>query len=430
MLLKRIWDFMGSRNLSVFIFIMASVCFLVLFIFAFFIPAWWIDNIATLLPYKFLYCLFFINLIICEIKWIPVAIRRCRMVDPNESLDNVERLRCKEIIKDSNFNLRAFAKFLRIRGYKVVEPDKKVKLLYAVKGRLSPVGNILFHVSFLFLLAGIVVSLLFKFEGMAMVTEGYSFSGSRGEYKSISFSPLASIPRLSFALEKLSATFWDENMLFTSLEAELAYGNKREIARLSSPAAIYGTKVTIAGYGYTPMYVLKDRDGKILDRGYVNLNIFIPGSEDHFQIPGYPHQIFVSFFPDYEEREGQLPNRSMNPDNPAYGLKIFRGRLPVFTGVVKQGEWAAFDGMSISFPEFVRWGDFKVVNDSGAIYIWISFVMMGVGLFWKLIFYKRVVIVHRDSEGSLWLAGRFDYYDKLNSLWLKKLSERFRGEVI
>ncbi len=434
MLLKKVWDFLGSRNLSVFIFVMATTYVLILFIFAFFIPVWWVDNIASLLPYKFLYLIFFVNLIICEIKWIPVVIRQCRRVQLSESEEELKKFRYRQAVQIKGLRVQAFKRYLKRRGYKVHVPEcgmenaggnNNATLLHAYRGRFSPIGNLLFHTSFLFLLLGVIMSMLFSFEGTAMLTEGYPFSGSRGEYKSISASPMASLPKVTFDLKRISASFWEGKMLFTGLEAELAHAGGVEVAQLSSPVAVGDANVTISGYGYAPMYALKEKRDRLVDQGYVNLNVFIPGSEDHFQIPGYPHRIFVTFFPDYDEKKEGLPNRSMSPNNPAYGLRILRGRLPVYTGIVRQGEWADFDGMRISFPTFARWGDFKIVNNPGALYIWIAFIMMGVGLVWKLLFYRRELLLRQDGVGSVWLAGHFDYYPKLNANWLENVAEKF-----
>ena len=75
---KRVWDLLGSRELSVLIFIAATTYSLISYVFSLLVTKTWFDSFQTLLPMLVLYIAFFVNLIICEIKWIPVVVRRCR----------------------------------------------------------------------------------------------------------------------------------------------------------------------------------------------------------------------------------------------------------------------------------------------------------------------------------------------------------------
>lgn len=420
---KRVWEFLGSRDFSVFIFIMGLTYTLFLAVFGMVVPVPWVSNISKLLPFKVLYLLFFVNLIICEIKWIPVVIRRCRKLRFPVVPQDLERFRHKIEIRGSKFDLSGLERHLKWRGYKVCEPEIEehglkydfcspppvLSLLFAHRGRFSPIGNIVFHISFLFLLTGVLVSLFFRFEGSARVTEGYPFSGSIAEYTAVSASPLAPLPNVSFSLEKISSKFWEGRQLFTDLRADMAYKEGRGSAWLSSPLNISGARVTVSSIGITPMYILKNKEGKELDAGFVNLAVFVPGTEDHFQIPGFPHQIFVSFYPDYEINDGKVINRSMELNNPAYFLKIFRGRLLVYSGLIRPKEELAFESLRLSFPEMRYWGQFRIIKDPGFLFVWIAFIFFTIGLAWRLLFYRREVVVVREGD-TAFLYGNSDYY--------------------
>lgn len=420
-ILRKLWDFAGSRNLAVFVLLMSITYVLVLFAFGLLVETRWLNVIAGLLPYKVLYALFFVNLTIWELRWIPAMLRRCK----NEALpDLVERLQAgrQRTEVEGESSIHALREYLEGHGYGIRLAEG---VTYACKGRFSPIGNLLFHTSFFLLLFGVLAGLLYGFHGSAVVTEGQPFKGSRAEYRSIAAGSAASLPDVDFDLEKLSADLWDGRMFFTRLEAQLLHRGGRDIARVSSAAKIGTADVTLSGYGYAPMYLLRNEMGEIVGRGYVNLNIFSPGSEDHFRVPGYPHRIFVSFYPDHAKADGKITSRSMNPVNPAYSLRIFRGRFPVYTGVVKPGEWAGYDAMSISFPTLGKYGEFRIVRNPGHPFIWAAFIMMGLGLAWRLFFYRKEVLLWRDSAGRTWLAGRFDYYPKLNAAWLEGLAGKF-----
>ncbi|MDH4235216.1 MAG: cytochrome c biogenesis protein ResB, partial [Gallionella sp.] len=340
----------------------------------------------------------------------------------------------------TGFRVRELGQYLKRRGYRVREgadgnnppgSSRGIMLLYACRGRFSPLGDLLFHAGFLLILFGAVTNVLTRFEGTAIIAERSPFTGSKKEYRmSKAASETVDLPEVNFDVEKISADFWNGKLFFTRLEAQLLHSGGRDIAKLSSAAQIGNAAVTIAGYGYVPRYEFKKQGGIFDDYGSVKLNIFSPGSEDYFYVTIYPHKIFVSFYPDYAEVDGKAVSKSMNPVNPAYALRIFRGRIPVYTGVIKQGEWAEYDGLSISFPSFVKSGDFRIVRNPGHPYIWASFILMGAGLVWRLLFYRKELALWQDDTGRTWLSGHGDYYPKLHAEWLASLTEEFKGKSV
>jgi hypothetical protein len=411
------WDFLGSRDLSVFLFVMACTYSLILIIFATVVPTPWVNRIAWLLPFKVLYLLFFANLIICEIKWVPVALKRCRKPKPPETEMDLERFRHKIAVSREPSAVNRLEKYLRRRGYKIQWSEEKNSSLltphsslifHAYRGRLSPLGNLLFHAGFLFLLTGAYAGVFNSSDRSFMLMEGEDLADST----------------VSFRVEKITPRYWEDKLLFTDLKADVRYPEKGAVesgvVRMAQPLSIGGSKVSINGIGFAPMYLLKDKNEVELDIGYVRMNIFPPGTEDHFQIPGYPHQIFVSFYPDYEMRDGRMASRSMNPVNPAYYVKVFRNKVPSYGGILKPGEEAYFEGLKLSFPEFKYWGQFRIVKNPGFIYIWIAFVLFGTGLVWRLLFYRREIAVVREGD-ALYLYGNSDYYHGLFEDRLKTL---------
>ncbi|MDH5513303.1 MAG: cytochrome c biogenesis protein ResB [Gammaproteobacteria bacterium] len=427
--------FAGSRNLSVFVLVMSITYVLILAVFGVLVDDRWLDIIAGLYPFRLLYALFFLNLIALGIGWVPVVRQRCQRAEPPERAENLGRLEHATQVPGTGLRVEDLKRYLRRRGFQVPsaaaapasDTARHASVFYASRGRFSLVGNLLFHAGFLLLLAGAATNALYRFEGSAIVAEGDSFRGAKEEYRTIADSA-AALPEVDFDVEKISAEFWQGRLFFTGLEAQLLHRGGRDIAELSSAARVGDADITISGFGYAPLAVLKDGSGEIVARARVRLNIFPAGSEDYFYVPGYPHKIHVSFYPDHAQVDGKIVNRSMNPVNPVYFLRILRGRLPVFTGAVKPGAWAEFDGMSISFPSFVQSGDFHIVRNPGHPFIWTAFIVMGLGLAWRLLFYRKEIALWQDDAGRTWLSGRFDYYPKLNAGWLASLAENFKGE--
>lgn len=436
---RTLWEFAGSRNFSVFVFVMAITHVLILAVFkiGFRVEERWLYVLADLWPYKLLYALFFLNLIVLGIRWVPAVIRMCKLPRLPEMLEQAGRLeRCVEV-PAAGSRVEDLKQYLRRRGYRVRGADDDhgevsgtpghSTLVYASKGRYSLIGNLLFHAGFLLVLAGAVANALYQFSGTVILAEGEAFAGTKKEYRTTAGGRWAALPEVDFDVENISADLWQGRMLFTRLEAQLLHRGGRDITRVNDGVRIGNAQVLMAGYGYAPKFELKNKEGIVVDEGTVKLNIFGPGNEDFFYIPGYPHKIFVAFYPDHAQVDGKIVSRSMNPANPAYFLRILRGRIPVYTGLVTPGEWAQFDGLSISFPSFTRSAEFRIFRNPGDPFIWTAFVMMVLGLAWRLLFYRREVALWRDDAGRAWLSGRADYYPKLHAAWLASLAGQFEG---
>ena len=437
-LLRKTGALAGSRNFSVFVLVISISYVMILGVFGLLVEAPWLNIIAGLLPFHLLYALFFLNLILVGIRRVPAVIRQCQKTGLPQGREELNRFNHAAPVKGAGFRVPEFRHYLKRRGYQVQVDESAYKvagdrrpatLVYASSGRFSPLGNLLFHASFFLILVGAVVNAYYRFEGRAIIAEGRPFTGGKAEYQWINGATATALPEVNFDVEKIEADFWDDRLLFTRLEATLLSREGRAITKCSLALQVGGAVVTIDGYGYVPKYELKNKAGQTVDKANVMLNIFAPGSEDSFQVRGYPHKIFVSFYPDHAQVNGKIVNRSMNPVNPAYFLRILRGRIPVYTGFVKPGEWAQYDGLSISFPSFVRSGEFQIVRNPGHPFIWAAFIMMGLGLAWRLLFYRKELVLWRDEAGRIWLAGRFNYYPKLHAQWLVSLTETFKGET-
>lgn len=412
-IINRIWSSLGSRGLSVFIFIMGLTCLLFLAVFGAIIPIWWVNSIATLLPFKVLYILFFINLVICEIKWIPVVIRRCKRPEIPEKEEYCERFRHRSVVRGPWSVASGLEKYLRRRGYKVegqgeqgpenpsLLAPRSSLLLYAYRGRFSPIGNLLFHLSFLFIAAGVFVSMFYRFEARVLLMEGQEFAGFTAEYG-------RNAPDMRFNVLDIEPGFWKEKLLFTELFARIEYKGGEDVVRISKAANTNGANITIQGISYTPKYILRNLAGNVLDVGYVNLSNFVPGTEDYFIIPGFPYKIYVSIYPDFEVKEGKAGTKSMNLANPRYLVRVSRGKIPAFSGVLGLKDEVYFDGLALSFPEIKYNGTFQIVRDPGVWLIWAAFILMGTGLLWKLLFYRKEVAVSTFGDKT-YLYVNSDY---------------------
>jgi hypothetical protein len=419
--MKRFWNFIGSRDFSIIIFIMGMTHVLVLFGFAFLVPTEWVDSIGAMLPYEVLYGSFFVNLLLCEIRWLPVVRDKCRKktVEQIHADFKCDALKTRVAPR---LNESRFRKSVKRAGYRLSEGNVEGhRYLYAIKGRFSACGSLVFHLGFFLLLLGVVLNLMFRFEGQALLPEGFRFDGSKESYMSVSEAPKSEVPKVEFFLEKIDRSYWDGQVFFTELAARVRHTGGPSRLQLSKTTRIGGAEVTLSAFGYAPAYNITDLASRSRWGNVAVLNIFTPGAEDFFQIPGYPHRIFVALYPDFVEKNGKPSSKSMNFKNPVLSVRVLRGRTIVFNDLVRPNEKIAFDDHVLRITDVKRWAIFKIVAAPGRPYIWAAYIQMLLGLLLRLIFYKKELFLVQLPGGQCRVAGRFDYYNNLNNDWLTHL---------
>ena len=162
--LKTAWAFAGSRNFSVFVLVMSVTYALILAVFriGFRVEERWLYILADLWPYRLLYALFFLNLILFGIDWVPAVIRRCNSAWLPQRTEHPGRFDGATPIPDTGFRVEDLKQYLRRRGYRVRDADSDMPrapgsvrhagAFHASRGRYSLLGTLLFHAGFLLLL--------------------------------------------------------------------------------------------------------------------------------------------------------------------------------------------------------------------------------------------------------------------------------------
>ncbi len=393
-----------------------------------------VQNISRLFPFKALYALLLLNLVLCMVPRLPATLRRCGPARLPRDLGDLARYRTRGIVREIHepFTLKALTRALRRRGYRV-RLDADGRSLAAVRGRLAPLGDLAFHLAFLLILVGVFISASTRFSGDVVVTEGQTFWGEPGDYLAVQ--PRGDVswraPRLSFAVEKIGATFYQDELFFTELYAHVRYpadlAAGRTTVRLSQPLWLGGAMVTLVGYGFAPLYVLRGPDGRELDSAAVNLNVFPPGTEDSFRLPGLPHQVYVTVFPDPVLTDGVPRSRSNNLRSPVLSLRVYRHKVRVYEGVVPLGSSVSFDGLRLEFPELRRSGQVRVLRDPGAPWVFAGFLLGIGGLVFRLLWHRREVaglVVAQGGTTVFHVGAEADLFRHLHWARVQRLLKR------
>lgn len=374
--------FLGARRATAYLLLGYAVFLSFLAIWGTNIPAPVVQSISTLAPFWLAYAVAFVHLGACCILFWP-ALRQRVSLSPPPGEPGVPLPALDPTA------LAAGARRAGFRVHRLAEGHGAVLHRF----RYSPAGTLLFHAALLLLPLAFLLSRATRFRGDAWIVEGRSFGGTQAEY--VRFEPAGSFaeraPEVSFRVEAIEASFWGDRLLFTDLRALLAIDGDAGFATLSAPLWLDGARVTLHGFNYTPTFELRGPGGELADGGELDLQLFPPGTEDSFAIPGLPHRFFVRLYP---SATGNALER------PRFHLAVTRGKRLVAHGFLRPGEPLAFDGRRLSFPGIRRGAEIQVHRDDGYPLLWAALICALLGTVARILFPQVRIWVRLGPEGA------------------------------
>jgi cytochrome c biogenesis protein len=295
-----------------------------------------------------IYLLLFTSLVGCIIPRAALYAKALRARPPltPRNLSRLPAYAQAEVADGSQLVKRA-AELLRRQRYRV---EVRGGSLAAERGYLREAGNLIFHVSLVFLLLGVAIGSLFGFRGTSVVVVGQGFSNNLTQYDDFSagasFTDSQLVP-FSVTVKDFQVKFETGNVqrgaarLFKAdVEVTDRPGATPRAVSLevNKPLRIGGTTVHLIGHGYAPLVTIKDGDGNVAFSGPV---VFLP-QDGNFSSAGAikapdarPDRLaFEGFFLPTAVVDSQGP-RSVFPDalNPALFVNAWYGPPKVETGV-------------------------------------------------------------------------------------------------
>jgi cytochrome c biogenesis protein len=295
-----------------------------------------------------IYLLLFTSLVGCIIPRAALYAKALR-ARPPATPRNLSRLPAYAHVQvaDGSQILERAAEMLRSQRYRV---DVRGASLAAERGYLREAGNLIFHVSLVFLLLGVAIGSLFGFRGTSVVVVGQGFSNNLTQYDDFS----AGASFTDSDLTPFSVTVKDFHVKFETgsvqrgaarlfkadVEVTDRPGAKPRAVSLevNKPLRIGGTTVHLIGHGYAPLVTVKDGDGNVAFSGPV---VFLP-QDGNFSSAGAikapdarPERLaFEGFFLPTAILDAQGPH-SVFPDalNPALFINAWYGPPKIETGV-------------------------------------------------------------------------------------------------
>jgi cytochrome c biogenesis protein len=235
---------------------------------------------------------------------------------------------------------------LRGRRFRTVSHDETS--VSAEKGYLKETGNLVFHLSLIFVIIGVAIGHLFGWKGDVIVPVGKSFANSLANYDTFSPGPLVDPTSLSpfqLSVDQFDATF-EENVTgrgqfgsprdFTAHVTTKAWPDapaETSTIKVNHPLEMNGAGIFLLGNGYAPVITVRDAKGAKVysaatpflarDNNYTSVGVVkVPGAQ--------PEQLGFSglFLPTatIDKERGPI---SVFPDakKPALALTVYEGDL-------------------------------------------------------------------------------------------------------
>jgi cytochrome c biogenesis protein len=218
----------------------------------------------------------------------------------------------------------------------------------AERGYLREVGNLLFHMSVLVVLAGFAIGGLFGYQGGVILVQGSTFGNSLTQYDDFDpgglFTP-EQLDDFAFSVDDFEVEWLRSGAgagTARGFEAGLSYhegdGPERQYdLRVNHPLSIGDTDVFLIGHGYAPVITIRDGEGNIAhaeptpflpqDQSFVSFGVVkAPAAE--------PGQIGLEglFYPTFELYEGDPVSIFPEDLKPLVSLLVYTGDLGLDSG--------------------------------------------------------------------------------------------------
>ncbi len=283
------------------------------------------------------------------------------------------------------------------------------------KGSFGFWGSIVFHLGFLIILAGAIISAGTRLNASLLITEGQSIQLSEEAFTTVSSRPdNLTLPPLGMKLSKVDAV-WKEGIFPVDYTAFLRVTDKAgrtssQRSKVNKALKVDGVTFILENFGYAPGFRAVDQSGQTVFEGFVNLKGREPGSKDSFEIPEKDLVIKTSFLPDKKDKQ------SLEPKNPVFYLKIDRAGEQIYEGVSEPGKPIRVGDLDLEFREMRRWVYFRVIRDRGVAVLFWGFVISFIGLVVRFFLHERtmkITVVERGRGSGIVVSGKSRYFPAL-----------------
>ncbi|HWI54454.1 MAG TPA: cytochrome c biogenesis protein ResB [Desulfobacteria bacterium] len=331
---------------------------------------------------------------------------------------------CRVETQNAN-NLLYFVKdHLSRKRYKIYDLHHERFLAY--KGNSYYWGSILFHISFLIIVIGLILNNFFGFHGNLIVAARQIVNEDHVFYQNIKEGVMFGEQHQHFqiGLEDINVSFDPGKNPASVLEAKvwLMESHRRLVAnetvKPNQPVRYKGRRILLTGFGYSPYFTLEHR-GKEIFQQHINLmttsgksnqlefkdTFTIPNSQIKVQVRLFPHATFAA--------NGKLTTVTNNLELPAVEIRVTQRGKVLYAGNAFMGQTMKLsNGMKLNFQGVKRYGWFDVAYNPGVYFVYGGFILCLLGLIFALFVTPRRIWVSTSGNG-LEVAGCSKRYQQL-----------------
>ncbi len=369
-----------------------------------------------------LLCIFFINLLVVTLNRVPVILKRAYLAGEPASFSIEEMKRGKDLKvlrtgHDMDNAIEKIKSYLKKHRYHLAEVKMKHTFI-AIRNRLSPIGFLFFHFSFFLLLIGGLLLTYTRFSGNLVLTEGEQFNGNMERFYKIGDRPkiFSELPPMELSIKKIRSYYEDDvsTDLVVDLDVRYIEDLSTEVLKINEPVRRGPVSIIARNIGVSPLFLIKDQTGRIVDNVYVSLKV-LQGQRDHFQVKlDGLYRFHVGFFPDYIVKNGVETSKSLELNNPAIHLTVQKEFVEnLYNGTIMLNESADIGSYTVSFEDVRYWVEFSIVKEYGTIPLTAGFILASIGLIMRLVFYqKRIRLAFESSENGsiIYIDGKGEYF--------------------
>ncbi len=299
------------------------------------------------------------------------------------------------------------------------------------KGAFGFWGSIIFHLGFMIILVGVIMSSSTRFSGKFLVAEGQELPLLIENMTTVVREPAGGyeLPGYPVYLESFKAEIVDERFP-VEYRANLKVSEPSGIVTskkilINEAIKINDIAILLENYGFAPHIMVKDPKGQTPLDAFINLRGRIAGSRDSFKVPKTKLSIDTIFFPNRKNKT------SLVPQAPYYTITVKNKDKKVFQGDLHQGKSVKFDGYTMSFPETRYWAYFQVNRDLGIGVLFWGFMISFIGVVIRFVSHDRQVSIRLKSGASgteVLVSGRSKYFPAIFKGELTKLAKSIEDE--
>lgn len=391
--------------------------------------SWWFALITVLL---------FTSLVLCLLPRTRASFRNLRQRPLHaREIDAFPQYAERSVAAEPAVAISASERLLRRRRFRV---DRAGTRLAAEKGALREIGSLLFHWSFVLLLAGAVWGKGTGYVGRAAIVEGETFTDASANYDGnlrVGRFFDGNFSGAQIRLRDFEDSFRStgQPMDFVShvdlLNPDGSYARSADV-RVNHPASFDGLRIYQYGYGWAPDVVVR-AGPTVLWSGPVALSQPVPPSgvsqlalpwEGVVKLPSLEPQVGlkIELWPSLggflEFRRTGNPVPMPIADHPFLLFTAFEGPLtdPSPQGLDTAGMNRVGDGfmgigqtrnvqaggsiLSISFPRLAQFSVLQIGHDAGVPVVLLAAILLLLGLLPALYTSRRKVWIRVEQEGA------------------------------